>query len=222
MLIRARLSASLDGFVATPGGWPTVNVDPRGYQPHNDEEFLAGCVGVVWGRTGFDQGFGGGWETWPWPDKKVFVLTSRPLPEQASEVDIVAADGPKDLLAKIDQASQAGQLAGDVHVAGGGKAIQSLLKAGAIDRLHLHVLPILVGAGVPLFDVTPTPYTNQAWQAASDAPPAQSLAGPLNQLELQSHQAFDDGVVELVYAPTQRPENELIRSASRLLRRPPG
>lgn len=101
---------------------------------------------------------------------------------------------------------QNGDFTGDVHIAGGGKAVQSMLRAGAVDRLHLTVLPILVGAGVPLFDLHITDYSSDSWTAAADKSPQESLAHPVNPLELRSSRSFDDGVVELVYAPVARPE----------------
>ncbi len=44
--------------------------------------------------------------------------------------------------------------AGDktVHVMGGASVIQQALNAGLVDSLHLHVAPIVLGAGTRLFD----------------------------------------------------------------------
>jgi dihydrofolate reductase len=50
--------------------------------------------------------------------------------------------------------AQAAEAAGDklVHVMGGASIIQQCLRAGLVDQLRLHVAPILLGAGTPLFD----------------------------------------------------------------------
>ena len=40
----------------------------------------------------------------------------------------------------------------DVLVAGGADVVQQLLRARAVDELRLHVVPVLLGEGTPLFD----------------------------------------------------------------------
>ena len=55
MLIRARMGISVDGFVATPDGLPTLDLMPR-FEPgvsHGHPEFIAGCDAVVMGRSTF-------------------------------------------------------------------------------------------------------------------------------------------------------------------------
>lgn len=67
----------------------------------------------------------------------------------------------------------------DVHLVGGPRTIRAFQQLGALDRLELVVLPILLGSGVPL--------------SPGQAPPA-----PLRLL--RSDRTFPDGSVELVYA----------------------
>ena len=45
-------------------------------------------------------------------------------------------------------------MAGDrnVNIAGGAATVQQYLRAGLIDELQLHVLPVLFGQGLRLFD----------------------------------------------------------------------
>ncbi|HEX5575429.1 MAG TPA: dihydrofolate reductase family protein [Gemmatimonadales bacterium] len=40
----------------------------------------------------------------------------------------------------------------DVRLSGGARLIQQGLQAGVVDELTIHVAPVLLGAGVPLFD----------------------------------------------------------------------
>jgi dihydrofolate reductase len=49
---------------------------------------------------------------------------------------------------------QARAVAGDkdVAVAGGASVVQQCLRAGLLDELQVHVAPVLLGAGVRLFD----------------------------------------------------------------------
>jgi dihydrofolate reductase len=164
MLIRSRMGVSTDGFVGTADGMPALAVMP-GFVPgvsHGFPEFIAGCDAVVMG--------------WPWPGLQVFVLTSRPLPADTPADVIVAADGP---------AALAGQLRargsdGDVHLVGGPRTIRAFLEVGALDRLELVVLPIMLGTGVPL------------------SPPSAPQV-PLRLL--RADRVFPDGSAELVYAP---------------------
>jgi dihydrofolate reductase len=42
----------------------------------------------------------------------------------------------------------------DVQISGGANVIQQFLKAGLLDELQVHVVSVLVGSGVRLFDGT--------------------------------------------------------------------
>ena len=59
-------------------------------------------------------------------------------------------DGIESALASAREA--AGDL--DVALAGGANVIQQYLRAGLVDEFQLHVAPVLLGAGVRLFDHT--------------------------------------------------------------------
>jgi dihydrofolate reductase len=55
----------------------------------------------------------------PWPDLRVFVLTSRPLPE-GTPSHVVSADKPAELIELI----RAADFTGDVHLVGGQRRSQ--------------------------------------------------------------------------------------------------
>jgi dihydrofolate reductase len=78
-----------------------------------------------------------------------FVVTHR-APEHVRLTDrmTIVTTGLRDAL---DQAAAA---AGDkdVFVMGGGELGGSALREGVVDRLHLHVAPVLLGSGTPLFE----------------------------------------------------------------------
>jgi dihydrofolate reductase len=40
----------------------------------------------------------------------------------------------------------------NVEIAGGASTVNAYLQAGAIDELHLHIAPVLLGAGERLFE----------------------------------------------------------------------
>lgn len=198
MLIRTHVGVSLDGFVTTADGLPAWDAMPTfGPGAYGIDEFTAQCAAVVIGRTTFDQGFQeGSWlPNWPYPGKQVYVLTSRPLPPNASSLGVVASQGgPAGLL---DQLRDAG-LERDVHLLGGSRTIQAFLDLGAIDELGMIVLPVLLGKGIPLFSIEITTFSHEAWAAWLAAP---TEAAPRSRLRLDSQRAFPDGAVELVYAP---------------------
>jgi dihydrofolate reductase len=125
---------------------------------------------VVMGRRMFSGG-AGTWEEdqnangW-WGDQPpfrcpVFVVTHHEradLPMQGGTTFHFVTDGVE---AAIERArAAAGEK--DVSLAGGAGVIQQGLRAGLVDDLHLHVAPVLLGAGTRLFDEVP----------------AMSLAGP--------------------------------------------
>src|SRR5258708_35705937 len=77
MQIRARMSISADGYVTTPGGWPSLTADPSfvSGESHGIREFLEGCEAALMGRTTFEPALTN--SRWPWPNLQVFVLCSR-------------------------------------------------------------------------------------------------------------------------------------------------
>jgi len=77
--IKAHIGMSVDGFVATRDGVPSLIQSPV-FVPgksHGDPEFIDGCDAVLMGRQTFLPALSA--QTWPWADMRVFVLTSRPL-----------------------------------------------------------------------------------------------------------------------------------------------
>ena len=194
MLIRTHIGVSLDGFVATPDGLPTWDAIPTfGPGSHGIAEFMEQCDAVVMGRSSFDQGFQDWLPNWPWPDKQVYVLTSRPLPANAPAAGVIASKGgPAGLVKQLREA----RLARDVQLLGGPRIIQAFLELGALDRLEMVVLPVLLGKGIPLFAIEIATFSSEAW-AASQASPSGAASRPL--LRLDRHRAFPDGAVELVY-----------------------
>ena len=89
-------------------------------------------------------------EDWPYADKRVVVLSSRP-------VDLSGADGMVEQMAG-PPAEIVSQLAasGAHHLyVDGGITIQGFLRAGQIQRLVITRVPVLIGEGVPLFGTLP-------------------------------------------------------------------
>lgn len=172
MQIISRLSISADGYITTPDGWPAQLADPTfsAGESHGIGEFLQGKEAALMGRTTFEPALGAG--RWPWPNLDVFVLASR-RPEGTP--DHVVLDGdPQRLLERMRAANRGG----DVHLIGGPATIDTYRRLGALDRLELVVLPLLLGAGMRL---TPA-------------------LSPDTELTLISERALPGGSVEIVYA----------------------
>jgi dihydrofolate reductase len=110
---------------------------------------IAGRVGVALaGRTTYEHsshGGGGG----PHPTAKLFVLSHRPAPE-ISETQTLVTTGVEDAIAAAREA--AGDK--DVGLMGGG-LVTSALKAGLVDEVILHQVPILLGGGHSFFQELP-------------------------------------------------------------------
>src|SRR5438067_11854790 len=144
MQIRARMSMSADGYVTTPSGWPELTADPAFVpgQSHGIQEFLADCEAALMGRTTFEPALTN--DRWPWPKLNVFVLGShRP---SGTPDDVVTDSDPARLLEKLRAANQGG----DVHLVGGPRTIETFRTLGALDKLELVVLPLLLGDGMRL------------------------------------------------------------------------
>ncbi|MEV5707017.1 dihydrofolate reductase family protein [Actinoallomurus sp. NPDC052274] len=110
---------------------------------------VAGRVGaVVAGRNTYEgsEGFGGGS---PHPTAPLFVLSHRPAPELTDRQTLVTA-GIGEAVAAAREA------AGDKDVAlMGGGVVTEALKAGLVDELVLHQVPVLLGSGRPYFQELP-------------------------------------------------------------------
>ncbi len=143
MQIRTRMCISLDGYVTTPDGWPAQLADPA-FDPetYGFVEFQKTCDAVLMGRTTFEPALGA--ELWPWPDLDVFVLGSHRPPGTPEHV-VVDSD-PARLLEKLRGANKGG----DVHLVGGPRTIETFRTLGALDKLGLIVLPLLMGEGMRL------------------------------------------------------------------------
>jgi dihydrofolate reductase len=122
-------------------------------------ELIEQASATIMGRRMFSGG-GGPWDTDPmatgwWGDDPpfhhhVFVLTSHerePL-ELSDTTFTFVTDG----IESAHEQARAAAGDGDIRLGGGGTVVQQYLEAGLIDRLQLHLVPVLLGGGAPLFD----------------------------------------------------------------------
>ncbi|UGS36544.1 dihydrofolate reductase family protein [Capillimicrobium parvum] len=127
----------------------------------------------IMGRRMFGGGDGEwdlGWTGW-WGDDPpfhapVFVLTHHPrepLQMQGGTTFTFVTDGIESALEQARAA--AGE--GDVAIAGGASAVQQYLAAGLLDEMHLHVVPVVLGAGERLLENVGHPTLEQVEVVAS-------------------------------------------------------
>jgi dihydrofolate reductase len=139
---------SVDGFLARPNH--ALDFLRTGEQePHGFEEFYGSVDVVVIGRKTFEVVLTFG--KWFYGRKPVVVLSRRRL-------DFSSVKGGVVEQMRGDAAEIATQLKarGFQHAyIDGGITIQRFLAAGLIDRLVITRVPVLIGAGIPLFGPVP-------------------------------------------------------------------
>jgi len=142
------IGTSVDGFIARPND--DLDFLPAGGgEPHGYNEFIASVDAIVIGRKTFEKVLTFG--DWPYGNKRVVVLSSRPIDLSVVRGGVVEqmAGAPAEIVAQL--------AARGVHnlYIDGGITIQRFLRAGAIQRLTITRVPVLIGEGVPLFGALP-------------------------------------------------------------------
>jgi dihydrofolate reductase len=156
--IRLYMSMSLDGYIAGPDDRPGQDLGRDGGRLFNwlDDRKSDGPSGQVYrealatgavisGRRTFE--LAGRWQGDHHDGVPIFVLT-----HQVDDGDV--PPGHARFVTDVEEcARQARAVAGDrpvmVHGAG---AAQALLRAGHIDEMEIHLVPVLLAAGRRLFD----------------------------------------------------------------------
>ena len=148
MTVSVFVGVSVDGFLARPNDdldW----LPEGGGEPHGYEEFMASVDVLVIGRRTFEKVLT--FQGWPYGNKRVVVLSSRPIDLSAAGGAPVAqmAGPPAEIVSQL-AASGARHLYVD-----GGITIQGFLRAGLVQRLVITRVPVLIGDGIPLFGTLP-------------------------------------------------------------------
>jgi len=136
---------SVDGFIARRDDtFDFLHAGGGGGGPHGFEEFMASIDALVMGRRTYEvvRPF----PTWPYGDKPVFVLSSKPLKPAPKGAVVERMSGtPARIVAKL--ASR-----GFRHLyVDGAYTVQRFLDAGLITRVILNRVPVLIGTGISLF-----------------------------------------------------------------------
>lgn len=141
------IGISVDGFIARANG-DLDFLPPGGGEPHGYEEFMATVDALVIGRKTYETVLNFG--RWPYGEKLVAVLSTHPLAPAPPEAVTEHMSGtPAEIVSRL-----ASRGIGHIYV-DGGNTIQRFLRAGLIHRLIITRVPVLIGAGVPLFAELP-------------------------------------------------------------------
>lgn len=140
------IATSLDGYIASEDGgleWLTEFPNPTN-SDYGFNDFMQKVDALVMGRSTYEKVLSFG--QWPYT-KKVFVLSGKlnEVPEELSgKVEIISGD-IKTVTADLNKKGYV-----NLYI-DGGKVIQNFLKEGLIDEMIITRIPILLGAGIPLF-----------------------------------------------------------------------
>lgn len=138
-LVRYRVAASLDGYIAGPHG----EIDWIVHDPTIDfAEVYAGVDTVLLGRRTYELTQQPGAPPWP-SNWRVYVFSRTLRAEAHSGVTIVSANVGEAIATIRDQAQ------GDIWLFGGGELFASLLRIDAVDQVEIAVMPVVLGGGTP-------------------------------------------------------------------------
>jgi len=150
----AGMTMSVDGFVADEtGSAGCLYPDLAALQ---GSEYMNGLIeatgAVIMGKRAFEMG-DPDWHVGNYEFQvPIFVVTHEPPqipPKQDQRLTFTFV--PEGIESAVIQAKAA---AGDqsVQVIGGASVIRQLLHTGLVDELHVDIVPMLLGAGIQLFD----------------------------------------------------------------------
>ena len=143
------IATSLDGYIARPDGdigW-LLQRDAAD-EDHGYTDFIADKDMIVMGRGSFDKVRT--FETWPY-DRPVLVLSRQlagtPVPPALEGKVRFSSQAPREAMRMLGE-----QGVRRVYV-DGGQLVQSFLREGLIADMVITTVPVLIGAGRPLFGV---------------------------------------------------------------------
>lgn len=148
------IAKSLDGFIADKDGgveWLHTTVENPEMKDTGYNSFMEKIDALVMGRNTFEvvRSF-----DIPWPyEKPVFVVSNslKNIPEELKgKVEIVQGT-PQEIVSVLNKKGFA-----NLYI-DGGLTVQNFLREDLIDELIVSTLPILLGAGIPLFGELPKP-----------------------------------------------------------------
>lgn len=143
------IATSLDGFIARQDGridWlENANTISPAEEDFGYNNFFESVDTLVMGRKTFATALT--FDSWPYGDKKVLVLsnTLSSVPIHLQKTVSIGAGSPKEILRLLENN-------GSKHIyLDGGMTIQGFLSENLVNEMTITKIPILIGAGRPLF-----------------------------------------------------------------------
>ena len=171
------IATSADGYIARPDGdvaW-LDRPAPKGH--YGMGAFMKSIDTILWGRKTYSKGIEMGMKDGGFgPKIKNYLFSRQPQGSLLRGFELVR-EPIKPFMRRLR--AQPGK---DIWMMGGGEIIASFLDEAEIDEFSIHVIPILIGEGIPLIK-----------------PQHRSIP-----LQLLSTREFQDGVVHLHYRVLKR------------------
>jgi dihydrofolate reductase len=151
--VHTGMTMSLDGFVADRGGSTSRLSDPAA---SGGSEYMTALIretgAVVMGRRTFAMAEDPDWYVGNYEFQvPIFVLTHTPPPAMPKQDENLTFTFVTDGIASAIAQAKAAAGSRVVQVLGA-SVVQQILRAGLADELHVDVAPVLLGAGLRLFD----------------------------------------------------------------------
>jgi len=140
------MGQSIDGYIAkTDHGLDWLEKIDRSADDFSDygyKNFMSSIDTLIMGRNTYNVV--SSVETWPHPGKRVIVLSTT-LTSVCAQAELFAGD-ITDLVKKL-------QAKGAKHIyVDGGVTASQFMNAGLVDYITLSIIPVILGAGIPLFN----------------------------------------------------------------------
>ena len=139
------IATSADGYIARPDGDFEWLNRPRPKGNYGMGRFLQSIDTILWGRKTYEIGLKFAGKTLGFGPKIKNYVFSRTLKEAPSP-QVQFVDEPVEKFAGRLR-SQPGK---NIWMMGGAGIIASFLDAGEIDEFSIHVVPVMIGEGIPL------------------------------------------------------------------------
>ena len=166
------IATSADGFIARPDGDVSWLDRPQPKGNYGLGAFVKSIDTILWGRKTYVKGIEMGMKAGGFgPKIKHYLFSRQPQGALLDGFEFVK-EPIKPFMRRLR--AQPGK---DIWMMGGGEIISSFLDEQEIDEFSLHVIPVFIGAGLPLIS-------------------AQNRSIPL---KLLSTKKYTDGVVHLHY-----------------------
>jgi dihydrofolate reductase len=165
------IAISLDGFIAGPDddlSW----LEPYEGEEYGFEAFISGIGAMIEGRRTYDVAVAGGFVEVGHP-VPALILTHHPPATVPAGIDVTFVSGSAESI--LNQAKARTEK--DIWLVGGAQVARMFINAGLVDEYVLTLVPVFLGAGIPLFE---------------------GIANP-RPLKLQETKTFDKGLAQLIY-----------------------